>query len=118
MGGIAEALGIEQVFVLMLENRSFDHLLGFSGIVGADAQTGVTTKINGLSGTESNSFNGQNYTVSPGTDYQMPTDPGHEFPDVLHQLCGPAATYQSGGPDPPKDTRGRAMVLTAYRLRF
>jgi len=25
----AEALGIEHVFVLMLENRSFDHLLGF-----------------------------------------------------------------------------------------
>jgi len=34
----------------------------------------------------------------------MPTDPGHEFPDVLRQLCGPAATYQSGGPYPPSTT--------------
>ena len=113
MGGIAEALGIEHVFVLMLENRSFDHLLGFSGIAGADAQTGVTTKINGLSGTESNSFNGQTYTVSPGADYQMPTDPGHEFPDVLHQLCGPAATYQSGGPYPTVDNSGYVASYVA-----
>jgi phospholipase C len=26
--------GIEHIFVLMLENRSFDHMLGFSGITG------------------------------------------------------------------------------------
>ena len=30
----------ERVFVLMLENRSFDHLLGFSGMTGTDAETG------------------------------------------------------------------------------
>jgi len=105
MVGTAEALGVEHVFVLMLENRSFDHLLGFSGVTGTDFETGAPTKINGLGG-ESNSFNGQKYTVSPGADYQMPTDPGHEFPDVLHQLCGPAATYQSGGPYPTVDNSG------------
>jgi phospholipase C len=43
---------IQHVFVLMLENRSFDHMLGFSGITGTDASTGLTTKINGLSGIE------------------------------------------------------------------
>jgi phospholipase C len=36
----------------------------------------------------------------------MQVDPGHEFPDVLHQLCGPAATYQRGGPYPPIDNSG------------
>jgi len=113
MAGTAEALGIEHVFVLMLENRSFDHLLGFSDITGADAETGAPTKINGLSGTESNSFNGQTYTVSPGADYQMLTDPGHEFPDVLHQLCGPAATYQSGGPYPTVDDSGFVAAYVA-----
>ena len=46
------------VFVLMLENRSFDHMLGFSGIAGVDAVTGAKTQIDGLSGGESNSFNG------------------------------------------------------------
>jgi phospholipase C len=113
MGGIAEALGIEHVFVLMLENRSFDHLLGFSEIAGTDAQTGAQTKVNGLSGTESNGFNGQKYTVSPGADYRMPTDPAHEFPDVLHQLCGPGATYQSGGPYPVIDNSGYVAAYVA-----
>ena len=36
--GLAAVLGIEHVFVLMLENRSFDHMLGFSGITGKDAE--------------------------------------------------------------------------------
>jgi phospholipase C len=31
---------IQRVFVLMLENRSFDSLLGFSGMSGTDAVTG------------------------------------------------------------------------------
>lgn len=40
--------GIDHVFVLVLENRSFDHILGFSGIVGIDAVTGAATSVNGL----------------------------------------------------------------------
>jgi phospholipase C len=39
---------IEHIFVLMLENRSFDHMLGYSGITGADASTGTSTTIRGL----------------------------------------------------------------------
>ena len=58
---------IEHVFVLMLENRSFDHMLGFSGIAG----------INGLTGSESNTFNGSSYSVQSGADRTMPTDPAH-----------------------------------------
>lgn len=38
------------MFVLILENRSFDHMLGFSGITGTDATSGRPTSINGLSG--------------------------------------------------------------------
>ncbi len=106
MSGTAEALGIEHVFVLMLENRSFDHLLGFSPITGTDAATGAHASMSGLAGTESNGYNGQTYTVSAGADYRMPTDPAHEFLDVLHQLCGPNATYASDGPYPPIDDSG------------
>jgi len=113
MAGTAEALGIEHVFVLMLENRAFDHLLGFSNIAGSDAETGASATINGLTGAESNVFNGQTYTVSEGADYRMPTDPGHEFPDVLHQLCGPAATYQSGGQYPTVDNSGFVAAYMA-----
>lgn len=106
MKGTAAELGIEHVFVLMLENRSFDHLLGFSNISGLDAVTDTDTKVNGLAGTESNSFEGQTYAVTRGAGYRMPTDPGHEFPNVLDQLCGPAAKYQPGGRYPVIDDSG------------
>jgi phospholipase C len=85
----------------MMENRAFDHMLGFSGIRGADAVTGQDTQVNGLSGTESNQFGGATYTVSQGADWVMPTDPGHEFPNVLEQLSGASAQYPKGGAYPP-----------------
>jgi phospholipase C len=84
---------LEHVFVLMLENRSFDHMLGFSDLSGTDAATGAHTSIEGLTGSESNSWNGKSYPVTRGADYAMPADPGHEFPNVLDQLCGPDARY-------------------------
>jgi phospholipase C len=97
---------IEHVFVLMLENRSFDHMLGFSGIKGTDAVTRAATKINGLTGTESNSWNGTVYPAAPPAVDPMKADPYHEFSDVLKQLCGQTATYPSGGPYPPIDNSG------------
>jgi phospholipase C len=103
---MAKTLGIEHVFVLMLENRSFDHMLGFSDITGTDAETGQKTQTNGLTGTESNTLNGQEYKVSRGADYRMPTDPGHEFQNVVHQLCGTGATYPMGGHYPAIDNSG------------
>jgi phospholipase C len=42
------AKGVQHVFVLMLENRSFDHMLGFSGITGIDASSGGATQVRGL----------------------------------------------------------------------
>ena len=38
------------MFVLMLENRSFDHMLGFSGITETDTVPSSRTSINGLTG--------------------------------------------------------------------
>jgi len=97
---------IEHVFVLMLENRSFDHMLGFSGITGADAATGQPSAINGLTGAESNSFDGASYSVTRGADNVMPTDPSHEFPAVVEQLCGTDVRYPHGGPYPPINNSG------------
>jgi phospholipase C len=93
---------IEHIFVVLLENRSFDHMLGFSGITGMDAVTGQPTAINGLTGSESNS----GVTVHPGADLRMPTDPDHEFENVVHQLCGNGVAYPAGGPYPPIDNSG------------
>src|SRR5260370_16556680 len=90
----------------MLENRSFDHLLGFSGISGTDAVTGQQTTVKGLAGTESNSYKGVSAKVSQPADFAMVVDPGHEFPDVLCQLCGPNATSPRGGGYPPINHSG------------
>ncbi|WP_211339708.1 alkaline phosphatase family protein [Mucilaginibacter gracilis] len=81
---------IDHVFVLMLENHSFDHLLGFSGILGRDAETGNPTAVDGLTGGESNSYLDVTYPVKKGADYSMPVDPGHEFVDTCLQLTGRA----------------------------
>lgn len=91
---------IKHLFVLMMENRSFDHLLGFQGIVGKDAQTGAATKAEDLSAPEvatiqqpSNGFDNLKYTVSPtaGDKTFNTHDVKHQFPDVLMQLCGQTA---------------------------
>jgi phospholipase C len=74
-------------------------MLRFSGITGTDAATGAQTKTDGLSGSEFNTFKWPAIYGSAGAAYRMPTDPNHEFPERVHQLCGPAATYR-GGPYP------------------
>ena len=96
---------ITHVFVLMLENRSFDHMLGFSGLTGTDPVTGGPTRINGVSAANSNSYKGVNYPATPDADFIMPYDPGHEFMDVVEQLCGPAVPY-TGGAYPPINNSG------------
>jgi phospholipase C len=105
---------IKHVFVLMLENRSFDHMLGFSGITGTDAETGLPTKINGLTGAEVNSRHGSLFKVSKPANFIMPIDPAHEFADVLEQLCGPDVTYPSGGPYPAMDGNGYVKNYVAH----
>lgn len=87
---------IQHIFVLMLENRSFDHLFALSGISGITAATSGS----------SNACNGTTYTFCGGAPAQMPTDPGHEFTDVLEQLCGAGAKYQKGLAYPSVDNSG------------
>lgn len=92
---------IKHVFVLMLENRSFDHMLGFSGIQGTDAVTKTPTKIIGLSldsdsddsDSNSNQYNGVSYPALPNAPFKMALDPGHESINTFKQICGPDAQY-------------------------
>ena len=99
------ATSIKHVFVLMLENRSFDHMLGFSGITGKSAATGEPTTIYGLHGNEWNEHNGQRYTVTRGAPDRAAHSPGHSFTDVVEQLCGAGVRYQNGA-DYPRITNG------------
>jgi len=91
---------LEHVFVLMLENRSFDHMLGFSEIAGTDASTSEATTIEGLKGTEFNELDGRPFQVERGAPDVALFDPGHSFGAVLEQLCGHGAIYPNGGPYP------------------
>jgi phospholipase C len=79
---------IEHVVVLMLENRSFDHMLGYLSLEGGRQD------VDGLTGGESNSdADGNEHVVermaSPTT---MEADPCHEWGCVEEQL-----SHQNGG---------------------
>lgn len=88
---------IEHVFVLMLENRSYDHIFGFSNIKGHDSITGEEKVANGINYTFSNAYRkeGENIdtivNASTPADYFLngiDIDPGHNFNRTLSQLCG------------------------------
>lgn len=81
-GNASGASPIKNVFVLMLENHSFDHIFAMSGI----------PKINSATTKDSNTYGGQTYFVKKGAPPFMTTDPGHEFADVAEQLFA-----QNGG---------------------
>ncbi|HEX8393897.1 MAG TPA: alkaline phosphatase family protein [Longimicrobium sp.] len=87
---------ITHVFVVMLENHSFDNIFAMSGIPGI---TAATTS-------NSNTYNGNTYYVQSGAPLSMPTDPGHEFLDTVEQLSGAGAVYPSGGPYPAINNSG------------
>ncbi len=94
---------IKHVFVLMMENRSFDHMLGFAALEGTDAITGQPTRADDLVGKQCSNLNPKDaaapaLAASPA-DFQFFAPypcPGHEFKDTLLQLCGKNAVY----PDP------------------
>ncbi len=78
--------GIKRFVVLMLENRSFDHLLGYL--------KAVNPKVMGLTGNEFNQKDPNSpadpkIKVSRASSFVMTFDPGHEFYDVKIQLYGP-----------------------------
>lgn len=82
---------IKNVFVLMLENHSFDNLFGFSALQGTDAASGQPTSINGVTN-QTNSYNNFIYQVQQGCGDPMVSDPGHEFMQTMEQLCGAGTT--------------------------
>src|SRR6267154_4372999 len=74
---------LKQIVVLMMENRSFDHMLG--------SLKSVDARIDGLTGTESNpDTTGAPVKVQPSADFQgqLDPDPDHHFPAVDLQIFG------------------------------
>jgi phospholipase C len=74
---------IQHVIVLMMENRSFDHMLG--------ALHATNPKINGLTGSEANpDTQNERIKVQPAAKFQgqLNHDPDHHFPGVDLQIFG------------------------------
>ena len=74
---------LKHIVVLMMENRSFDHMLG--------ALKATNPKIEGLNGDETNpDANGNPVRVQPQADYrdQLVHDPDHHFPGTDLQIFG------------------------------
>lgn len=94
----ASKFPITNVFVLMLENHSFDNMFALSGIPGIYAATS----------SNSNSYNGVTYNFQGNAPSSMPTDPGHEFTDTLEQLAGQGAVYIPNSQYPPINNSGFA----------
>jgi phospholipase C len=95
---------IQHLVVLMLENRSFDHMLGFMKATNAD--------IDGLNGDEWNYPAREldpNVVVTPdaGDVHDLTPDPHHDFDDVTAQIF-------SSGTTVPADMRG--FVRDYYTL--
>ncbi|MCH9649692.1 MAG: hypothetical protein K0U98_15745, partial [Deltaproteobacteria bacterium] len=107
--------GIQHVFVLMLENRSFDHMLGFL------PREGHLASLEGLSGDEFNLLDtqdprSQRFYVRPEAPYAMPEDldPDHSLLAVNYQLTG-----STEGPNPYNPARNDGFVENfAYAARI
>jgi len=71
---------IDHIVILMMENRSFDHMLGYLKLEGSNPN------VDGLDAAMSNSNNGTSYPVHrlPGTVFEH--DPGHGPEAVEQQL--------------------------------
>jgi phospholipase C len=96
---------ITNVFVLMLENHSFDNIFAMSGIPGITAATPDCCNSYPAPGQAGST----KYCVTDDARPFMATDPGHEFDDVLQQLCGAEiANCYAGGKYPPIDMSGFA----------
>lgn len=88
---------IEHIVVLMLENRSFDHMLGLlpgvEGLLGKDGQ--IRKDLSNLA--DSSDPSSTRYAVGDGAPYAIPTKdigdagfggPSHSFPAATEQLYG------------------------------
>jgi phospholipase C len=77
---------IDHIVVLMLENRSFDHLLGYLSL------DGRRPDIDGLRPDLANSFEGREHRVHHLTGTALQVDPAHSSTAVDEQIAGGTMT--------------------------
>jgi hypothetical protein len=80
---------IDHIVVLTMENRSFDHMLGYLRLPPSAGGMG-RMEVDGLDGSQVNPFEGKNhpsFALPPGDTIFAP-EPGHGFVDVFNQISG------------------------------
>jgi phospholipase C len=78
---------IDHIVVLTMENRSFDHMLGYLSLPVAQGGVG-RTDVDGLKGSESNTFRGKPFPTVAVTDTFFSPDPPHGFEPVHRAING------------------------------
>lgn len=95
-GGNSSSSPIKTMVVLVMENRSFDHMIGW--------MKRLNPEINGVDGSESNALN----TTDPNSkriffknqSHYVDPDPGHSFQAIREQIFGSDADNTSSGTPP------------------
>lgn len=95
---------IDHIVALMMENRSFDHMLGYLSLHGGRKD------IDGLKGKEKNVYKGREFRSFPLADTPFPESPCHDYACVLNQTANGmggfvadfASRYEKSGVDPGK----------------
>src|ERR1700722_2499693 len=82
--GMANLEKIDHIVVLMLENRSFDHMLGYLSLEGG------RDDVDGLREEFANDHGGRRYPVRHLETTAIPDDPGHSAACVDLQIDGGA----------------------------
>lgn len=90
--GVAKLQRIERIVVLQLENRSFDHMLGYLALPGnaLPSHGELGTTVNGLNGA-TNSFDGVTFLPEPLDEDAFDRhdlDPPHDAEEVERQIAG------------------------------
>jgi phospholipase C len=78
---------IDHIVVLTMENRSFDHMLGYLSLPVDQGGMG-RSDVDGLKGGESNPFDGKQCPSFPLTDTLFAPDPPHGHEPVAHAIDG------------------------------
>ena len=121
---------IDHIVVLMMENRSFDHILGYLSLPVGQGGLG-RSEVDGLTGGESNPYRGTDYPIFPLTSTYFSPDPPHGHEPVMHAIdkgqmdgfvqsyadahggasAGQIMGYHTGATVPQYDALARDFVL-------
>ncbi|PKU80019.1 phospholipase C [Dendrobium catenatum] len=100
---------IKTVVILVLENRSFDHMLGY-------LKQSLNPSINGLTGAECNPLSASSSSICVSDDAGfVESDPGHSFQAVVQQIFGSSAIPSMSGFAQQASTVSSSLPLTVMQ---